>query len=555
MPITPEYNEYILNTLKVHKELQESILRDIVRRMLKTDMTVPDTASWQAEKLQQCGILYNDIINEVSKRTDSVYYDILTAFNDAETEVFNYDNKLLTEAGFDPDKFKTLSPAMQSIWTAALAKTTTEAVNLTKTTALTAQNMYIEACDLAHMQVLSGAFSYTEAISNAIRSSAKQGVTVSYPSGHKSSLDVAIRRSVLTGVNQTAAKLQEMRVDEFGVDLVEVSAHYGARPDHAEWQGQVYSRSGATKGYDKFEDATGYGTLEGLCGVNCRHNFYPFFESISKRSYTDKQLEDMKNHTVEYNGKQLTDYEAKQLQRRFERNIRTTKQELVMYDEAKKNVTTDEEKALWQQEFNNSAVKLKGQEAKLKDFCKQTCFSVDNNRTQVFAFATENGIKNFGKSVSQKAVWLNKNSIDKSLKNSIIKAESASRYVNTSDQLFKNAKNIKPIDGFEDITIHGDKFGFEIRALDGKTAAVYSAIEFADILKEDPNYHGGNIRLISCESGADGAVVAQLLANQLGVNIMAPTDIVWVYPDGSMVIGPNEFENTGEWKIFNPKGV
>ena len=91
-----------------------------------------------------------------------------------------------------------------------------------------------------------------------------------------------------------------------------------------------------------------------------------------------------------------------------------------MYDEAKKKVFTDEEKALWQQEFNNTAVKLKGQEARLKDFCNQTGRYLDTNRTQVFAVATENGIKNYGRSVSQKAVWANKKTVDKTAKSGIM---------------------------------------------------------------------------------------------------------------------------------------
>ena len=75
-----------------------------------------------------------------------------------------------------------------------------------------------------------------------------------------------------------------------------------------------------------------------------------------------------------------------------------------MFDEASKNVTLPEEKLLWKQEFENASVKLKTKEAKLKDFCDKTGLRRDRYREQVFAAQTENGIKNFGKSVSQKAV-------------------------------------------------------------------------------------------------------------------------------------------------------
>ena len=83
----------------------------------------------------------------------------------------------------------------------------------------------------------------------------------------------------------------------------------------------------------------------------------------------------------------------------------------------------------------------------------------------------------------------------------------------------------------------------------------YTPREFAEILKQDPNYTGGAIRLISCEAGAEEVGAAQMLANQLNVDVMAATDIVWVMPDGELIIGPTEFENTGSWIIFKPKGV
>lgn len=122
-----------------------------------------------------------------------------------------------------------------------------------------------------------------------------------------------------------------------------------------------------------------------------------------------------------------------------------------------------------------------------------------------------------------------------------------STYVNSSDNLFEYAKEITPIEGFEDQIIHGDKLGFEIRGLDGETVSKYTPREFAEILKEDPNYHGGNIRLISCETGAKDGIVAQSLANILGVDVLAPSDIVIVYPDGSIKIG---FDGKGKWILY-----
>lgn len=69
-------------------------------------------------------------------------------------------------------------------------------------------------------------------------------------------------------------------------------------------------------------------------------------------------------------------------------------------------------------------------------------------------------------------------------------------------------------------------------------------------MKDSPGYKEGPIRLISCETGAKDAITAQYFANYMGVKIMAPTDIVYVFRDGQMIIGRR---NTGTWKIFKPK--
>lgn len=169
--------------------------------------------------------------------------------------------------------------------------------------------------------------SYDQAIRSAVKSVGESGLKVVYSSGHRSSLDVAMRRNVLTGVSQTIGKLQEARADEMGVDLVEVSAHIGARPSHAKWQGKIYSRSGTHPKYPDFVSSTGYGTGAGLMGWNCRHSFYPYFRGISRKAYKEVETESIKKKKVSYNGNEITVYDATQIQRYNERQIRKWKRQ------------------------------------------------------------------------------------------------------------------------------------------------------------------------------------------------------------------------------------
>lgn len=108
---------------------------------------------------------------------------------------------------------------------------------------------YQWALDSAELQIQSGAISYNQAIATAVRQLADSGLkTVDYESGYKLSIDSAVRMCVMTGVNQLNQKYREQSMDYLETDLVEVTAHLGARnvdgpngwENHAKWQGKVY---------------------------------------------------------------------------------------------------------------------------------------------------------------------------------------------------------------------------------------------------------------------------------------------------------------------------
>jgi hypothetical protein len=73
------------------------------------------------------------------------------------------------------------------------------------------------------------------------------------------------------------------------------------------------------------------------------------------------------------------------------------------------------------------------------------------------------------------------------------------------------------------------------------------------MLKKDVGYKSGPIRLLSCSAGKKDFGFAQNLANKMGVPVKAPTDTLWVWPNGRITIGPNQFTNTGTWRVFKPK--
>lgn len=419
--LTPEYLEACADSvLGIYDELNIKIVEDIARRIAKTGR-VTDSAMWQLKQVQESGKLLEEITQDVSTITGFSDAYIQELFNEAGVKSLAYESQFVTAAGLSPITLNT-SPVMMQTLAAAIEKTQGNLNNLTGTTAVATQSLYLEATNMAYMQVASGAFSYQEAMKQAIRAAAIEGSKVYYSNGHSSKLDVAVRRSLLTGVNQTAGKLTEMYAEDMGCDYYETSAHAGARNtgagylNHESWQGQVFCISGKDHRYRQFEEATGYGTGGGLCGWNCRHSFHMFFPGLSKPAYSKTTLAGYANRKHVYTSpsgdKQILDeYECTQKQRSYERAVRESKTLLAGYNAAMKAAQNASMENSMKEEFASESVKLKKIEAEMKDFCKQTGRPVDSARTQVYAVKDDSGrIVNFGRSVSQKAVWANKKS-------------------------------------------------------------------------------------------------------------------------------------------------
>lgn len=419
--LTPEYLSSISDDIVLlYEELLNSIIEDISRRIVKTG-GVTETADWQAQMAQNSGALYDEIVKETAKTVRLSETEVRRIFSEAQVESITFDNGIYSEAGLTP--LEHLSPAALKVFNAGINKTNGLIRNLTKTTALETQKTYINACTLAEMQVESGAFSYQQAIRTAVRSAVKDGGFIHYPTGHRDRVDVAVRRAVLTGVSQTTGEVSLMNAQQLDCDLMEITAHGGARPSHAVWQGRIVSLSGRD-GYLSLSDI-GYGTGPGFKGWNCRHDWYPFFEGISERAYSDQQLKEFSDKKVVYNGKEIDYYEATQMQREMERRIRATRRELNGYNAAIQNAD-DLTGAEIQKDFDKAAVKLKRQEAAYKDFSYKTGIGTQNDRLQTIGF---------GKSVSQKAVWANKNISRNQVPKGLIQTDS--RFDIHSDKITK----------------------------------------------------------------------------------------------------------------------
>lgn len=362
--------------VKLWQQVEDEILQDVARRIGKMD-TVTSTANWQLWRYQQTEALRNDIVKLLAKYSGKSEATIRRLLLQAATEAMEREDAIYYHYDLEPTPFEE-SAALNNLLDAGARQTCGTWQNLTATTANTVTGAFERTLDAAWLKVSTGAFDYKTAVKQAVDSLADGMPMVTYPSGHKDSIEVAARRAVLTGVNQTAGKLQVARADEMGVEFFETTAHGGARPSHAEWQGRRFHRGGAVdyKGrhYPDFEAATGYGTGAGLCGWNCRHTFFAVFPELGDPpQWTREELEALNARNIEHNGKKYTAYEISQMQRARERHVRRWKKRYLA-DSAAGVDTTD------------SAVRLKAARQSLSEFTQATGGRVDSARVSVPKF-------------------------------------------------------------------------------------------------------------------------------------------------------------------------
>ncbi len=431
--------------VQLWQQVEDAILQDVARRIGKMDAVTP-TANWQLWRYQQTEAVRNDVVKLLAKYTGKSETAIRKLLLQAATEALEREDAIYYHYDMEPPPFEE-SAALNNLLDAGARQTCGTWQNLTATTANTVTGAFERTLDAAWLKVSTGAFDYKTAVKQAVDSLADDMPMVTYPSGHKDSIEVAARRAVLTGVNQTTGKLQVARMDEMGCEFVETTAHGGARPSHAEWQGRRFHRGGAVdykgKHYPDFEAATGYGTGAGLCGWNCRHTFFAVFPELGDPpQWTQEQLRELNARDIEWNGKKYTAYEISQMQRARERNVRRWKKRYLAEDAAGLDTT-------------DSAVRLKAARQSLSDFTKATGGRVDSARVSVPKFGRSEASRASAKSQAHHTDWLKSINAQSTSLNTVAKYYDA-RYNNTEEYrlLMQYANSVKsgwlsPLAGFD----------------------------------------------------------------------------------------------------------
>ena len=381
--LTPQELLEIVDTLHPQLDtLNQWITADLISRLMARlgrgeEFLLTGTDQWQLEVYKSAGGHYEALEREIKRFTKKTDAEVKAIFEDAGIRAWAADDAFYVAHGLESVPLAQ-SEYMIRLLTDTYQRTNGEIHNFTRTTAKASQQQLINVLDTAHFKVMSGAQSYTQAVKDAVNDIISNQAKVHYPTGHVDTIETAVLRAVRTGVGQASGNMAIQGMIERDWDLIRTSAHIGARygdggenpSNHFWWQGKLFSRTGKTPGYLLFEEATGYGTGEGLCGWNCRHSFGP--GDPDHNPYTDFDAEENKKV-----------YDLSQQQRKAEARIRQQKLKVLGLREAVDAAEDTAVKATLQDEYNKAALKLQRYNQAYNSFCEDNNLHKLNDRITV----------------------------------------------------------------------------------------------------------------------------------------------------------------------------
>ena len=380
-------DEFVQPIINLYQKIEYELLLEVAKRFNGYD-EVTGILEWQLKKLQELGALNKQALNVFEKYSNKSEKEIKRMLEEA--GIMNLDTEAMQEA-FEQGVL-TIDPTeiMQSQAIRSTIEQSYKSINQTfrmiKTKAIeSTRQAYINTLNQAYLETASGMYDGQTAIRRAVQTLASNGIQgATYKRGNKYvrySIEGTVRRDVITAVHQLSNNVTIQACDEMNVDYVEVSQHIGARvhptepiANHFGWQGKVYKIKGSEPGYPNLELSTGYpDDILGLSGVNCRHRMFPFWKGISTRNPIKYDEEENKRI-----------YEARQHQRKLERDMRLLKKKKACADAIGDTKTSD---------MLENKIQAKSNE--INNWCKANNLKRDYSRELVSEQIVKNNQKGF----------------------------------------------------------------------------------------------------------------------------------------------------------------
>ena len=355
----------------IYIDLEAQLMQNIARHLRDWDKPI-DSDKWLMQKLAEIGKLNQEnikIIAQMSGMSQTAAERMLTAL--AEETINNLEQgfKQLVLRGFADkavkvSKSKNVKQAMKAMQIQAK-----DALNLTNTTMLhkaqeafknLAQDIAQESLRIMNSNtasIITGAESRQQALQKAIRQFNAKGIAGFVDKkGRNWTPEAYVNMCMRTTAGSVANEMQTARCQDYGINLISIDAHSGARPKCAKDQGKIFdlnNGSGTTEDVNGKKikyypwSSSSYGKPDGILGINCGHHKYPFVPGVNIQRYFPTEDLDANNKL----------YKQTQVQRALERDIRKQKRECMLYKEI-----GDRESA------EKAAAKLKAKEAQIMSY-------------------------------------------------------------------------------------------------------------------------------------------------------------------------------------------
>ncbi len=402
-----QIDELSQNLIFLINEMEDVLMKKIAAQLV-SDGDISDSSKWRIRQLARTGKLDKEALKTI-KSYMSAQSEMLedALYNAALSEIGNVDEMVkdaatrgLVDGRVKAPADRTAQSALKSylkqaksdlnmVNTVMRYKTKqayVSAVNNTFWTLDKEQRVH-DALGMGALEVISGAESFQTAVRDVLKKLSEKGIPAFIDAGgHEWKPETYVQMDLRTTMGNTARAAQWQRCDDFGVDLIEVDSHLGAREKCARDQGKIYSRSGKSGTcrdgsgnvvYYYAFSSTSFGQPDGLFGINCRHNSYPYIPGVSYQRYFPVDEAE--------NAKRYKEY---QTQRALERKIRESKRECMLLSEA-----GDEEG------LKKAALTLRNRKENYRAYSKAHDLRVHNDRTQVYGY---------DRSKSMKTVWAEK---------------------------------------------------------------------------------------------------------------------------------------------------
>jgi hypothetical protein len=352
----------------IYNSLENDMLVNIAKRLAGKDTLLKDDPeAWKIQQLQNLGMLDKDNLNLIKKYAGLTSAQLNSILYGAGIDGLDETDGALQKATKKGAHLKVPVPVSESPAILNIIKAyqmqAGSILNFTNQTMLgQAKSIFVDIINRTTMDVISGFKSSDQALRSTIKQWAEYGVPALVDkAGKKWGPEGYVRMVVATTTHNTVHKMQDERFTQWGIDLVEVSSHSGARPLCAPYQGKIYRIDGSDKKYKNLYTDTSYGQPAGLFGINCGHHKYPYVEGISTQTFFPYPKEE--NDLI---------YQQSQQQRALERGIRKAKTQQEMYKALGDDKGLQEATAL-----------LKKRQSSMRDFIDSTGRTRRRDREQI----------------------------------------------------------------------------------------------------------------------------------------------------------------------------